>query len=174
MPSTKRWAERKRFIYRMRSESLCWLRRQQDETPATAATLGLFKPARIKRLLIQPEDDPAWTVDQLAKLKQAEQEEMFGTSVSLPELEKIPFKFTYEFDCTDPLCNGHSLLCTDWEMGETYRRFRDLYGQDGWEQKFRVNFERNMMDKKETHFYVGTVHQWPKSWIIVGLFYPPL
>ncbi len=23
------------------------------------------------------------------------------------------------------------------------------------------------------HFFVGTVHKNPKSWIIVGLFYPP-
>ena len=30
-----------------------------------------------------------------------------------------------------------------------------------------------MIEKFDTHFYVGTVHQHPKSWIIVGLFYPP-
>jgi len=30
-----------------------------------------------------------------------------------------------------------------------------------------------MINKYDTHFYVGTVHQHPDSWIIVGLFYPP-
>jgi hypothetical protein len=30
-----------------------------------------------------------------------------------------------------------------------------------------------MRDKYDTHFYVGTVHQHPATWIIVGLFYPP-
>jgi len=25
---------------------------------------------------------------------------------------------------------------------------------------------------KDTHFYVGTVKNYPKSWIVVGLFYP--
>ena len=30
-----------------------------------------------------------------------------------------------------------------------------------------------MIEKFDTHFYVGTVHRNPKSWIIVGLFYPP-
>jgi hypothetical protein len=25
----------------------------------------------------------------------------------------------------------------------------------------------------DTHFFVGTLHQYPKNWIIVGLFYPP-
>ena len=30
-----------------------------------------------------------------------------------------------------------------------------------------------MIQKNDTHFFVGTVHQHPGSWIIVGLFYPP-
>lgn len=29
-----------------------------------------------------------------------------------------------------------------------------------------------MIGVKDTHFYVGTIHQHPKEWIIVGLFYP--
>ena len=27
--------------------------------------------------------------------------------------------------------------------------------------------------KLDTHFYVGTIHQHPGEWIVVGLFYPP-
>jgi hypothetical protein len=30
-----------------------------------------------------------------------------------------------------------------------------------------------MINKYDTHFFVGTVHNHPKNWIIVGLFYPP-
>jgi hypothetical protein len=30
-----------------------------------------------------------------------------------------------------------------------------------------------MIEKYDTHFFVGTVHQHPKNWIIVGLFYRP-
>jgi hypothetical protein len=30
-----------------------------------------------------------------------------------------------------------------------------------------------MIEKNETHFFVGTVHKHPASWIIIGLFYPP-
>ena len=33
--------------------------------------------------------------------------------------------------------------------------------------------ENEMINKYDTHFYVGTVHQHPDAWIIVGLFYPP-
>jgi hypothetical protein len=38
---------------------------------------------------------------------------------------------------------------------------------------FRERFERDMIDRYDTHFMVGTVHKHPKNWIIVGLFYPP-
>ena len=43
----------------------------------------------------------------------------------------------------------------------------------GWEAKFRQRFETEMIQKNDTHFFVGTIHQHPGSWIIVGLFYPP-
>lgn len=46
------------------------------------------------------------------------------------------------------------------------------YGNQ-WEAKFRQRFETEMIGKSDTHFFVGTVHQHPGSWIIVGLFYPP-
>ena len=29
-----------------------------------------------------------------------------------------------------------------------------------------------MIEKNDTHFYVGTLHQYPGTWIIVGVFYP--
>jgi len=63
-------------------------------------------------------------------------------------------------------------MCTDWEMGQAYRRWRRDYGAD-WERVFRQRFEAEMIDKFDTHFFVGTVHQHPNNWIIVGLFYPP-
>jgi hypothetical protein len=64
------------------------------------------------------------------------------------------------------------MLCTDWEMSESYRRWRNQYGTN-WEAKFRQKYESEMIGKNDTHFYVGTVHQHPDAWIIVGLFYPP-
>ena len=63
-------------------------------------------------------------------------------------------------------------MCTDWEMGAAWRAWTKKYGS-GWEAKFRQKFEREMIEKFDTHFYVGTIHQHPNRWIIVGLFYPP-
>lgn len=88
------------------------------------------------------------------------------------ELEKIPFIFRYEFNCAEDSCPSHSLMCTDWEMGESYRRWKGEYGER-WEKKFRQRYEEEMIHKNDTHFYVGTVASHPHRWIIVGLFYPP-
>jgi hypothetical protein len=30
-----------------------------------------------------------------------------------------------------------------------------------------------MLNKNDTHFFVGTIHGHPQTWIIIGLFYPP-
>src|SRR5689334_5931600 len=88
------------------------------------------------------------------------------------QLEKIPYDFKYEFRCADPDCRGHKMSCTDWEIGQSYRQWRRDYGRD-WEAAFRNRYEREMIEKFDTHFFVGNLHQHPGTWIVVGLFYPP-
>jgi hypothetical protein len=29
-------------------------------------------------------------------------------------------------------------------------------------------------NERDLHFFVGNLHQYPGTWIVVGLFYPPL
>ena len=87
--------------------------------------------------------------------------------------KKIPVEFRYQFRCAEVTCRGHRIMCTDWEMGESYRRWRDQYGER-WEAMFRQRYERDMIEKNDTHFYVGNIHQHPDNWLIVGLFYPPM
>jgi hypothetical protein len=57
-------------------------------------------------------------------------------------------------------------------MGQSYRSWQEKYGDDR-EAAFRQKYENEMIDKFDTHFYVGTVHTHPKEWIIVGLFHSP-
>jgi hypothetical protein len=159
------WRARKDILRPLMRISMCQIKREQDANGHP--TLGVFRPARIKRLALQA-IAVDWSAEELAILKQ---DDMFKKSVS-QTLEKIPFKFVYEFECNDAGCKGHSMSCTDWEMAEAYRQWRVEYGDD-WESKFRQRFEREMIEKNDTHFMVGTVHKHPKNWIIVGLFYPP-
>lgn len=165
LPTAGSWAERRAWIDPLVSPSLCDLqnRWERDRAP----TLGVFRPGRIARLEIRPVA-ASWSPEQAGRLQQ---QAMFGTTPDTP-LEKLPYDFRYHFRCDSADCNGHSLKCVDWEMGQAYRRWRETYGDLGWEEKFRQRFEFEMQTRFDTHFYVGTVNQHPGSWIVVGLFYP--
>ncbi len=165
LPTADGWRARKEIVTKLQSPSLCWLQAERDRyhTP----TLGFFKPREITRLIIEPVN-AEWTPTELARLRQ---ESLFQTAPAR-ELEKLPYTFKYRFVCHDAACNGHTLSCTDWEMGQSYRKWSRHYGAE-WEAKFRQKYERDMIERFDTHFFVGTVHQHPNRWIIVGLFYPP-
>jgi hypothetical protein len=159
------WAARKKYIDPLKRHCLCCIKKEQEENGHP--TLGIFRPKEIKRLIIKP-SAPTWSQAQLNLLRQGH---LFETAPTT-ELEKVPFVFQYEFYCDEASCNGHTLICTDWEIGQSWRSWSRKYGND-WEAKFREKYETEMISKFDTHFYVGTIHQHPKSWIIVGLFYPP-
>jgi hypothetical protein len=160
------WRARKDKLRHLIRPSMCALERYRKEHGSP--TLGLFKPGRIERLVIEP-TAANWSLKEAAILNQ--QLLPFQTGPAQP-LEKIPFEFRYKFQCDHRSCGGHDMTCFDWEVGQSYRRWRDRYG-DHWEPKFRERYERDVIDKYDTHFYVGTLHQYPGTWIIVGLFYPP-
>jgi hypothetical protein len=156
---------RKEWVYPLKAHCMCCLQRERDAKKFP--TLGFVKPKNIKKLTIQA-DDPDWSASQLDVLRQGD---LFAQGPEA-ELQKVPYKFIYSFTCDHDDCNGHNMSCTDWEMGESWRRWKDKYG-DGWQDKFRQRYETEMIEKRDTHFYVGTVHTHPDAWIIVGLFYPP-
>jgi hypothetical protein len=166
IPTKDQWRARRELLKPLIRPSMCQIQRERDERGAP--TLGLFKPATIKRLVIDAAKQPTWTHQELTKLRQTL---LFQTAPS-QTLEKIPFDFRYEFRCSDAGCQGHRMLCTGWEMLESCRRWRNEYGA-AWQAKFKQRYESEMINKNDTHFYVGTVHQYPDAWIIVGLFYPP-
>lgn len=162
--SEDRWRHRKEIVFPLKRHCLCCIdqRREEDGSP----TLGIFKPRILRRLLIEA-DDSEWSPSQLARLRQYS---LFARTPA-KQLDKIPFKFRYEFQCDHDECPGHTISCTDWEMCQAYRKWRTQYGPQ-WEGKFREKFEGDMIEKNDTHFYVGTLHGHPATWIIVGLFYP--
>jgi hypothetical protein len=92
---------------------MCGIQRERDQNKSR--TLGLFKPLQITRLIIEPVA-AEWTPQELAKLQQTL---LFQTAPS-QMLQKLPFEFRYEFHCSDPACEGHKMMCTDWEMGSPF------------------------------------------------------
>jgi hypothetical protein len=166
LPTDEGWRARREALRPLARPSMCAIQRERGEKQYP--TLGFFRPAQIKRLAIERLKEVDWTPEQLGMLQQIP---MFQ-SAPPGTLEKIPWSFKYQFVCSDPHCTGHEMSCTDWEMGQSYRHWRKKYGI-GWEQKFRQRYEQEMINKYDTHFFVGTIHKHPHVWIIVGLFYPP-
>ncbi|MBD0371307.1 MAG: hypothetical protein ICV60_10765 [Pyrinomonadaceae bacterium] len=165
LPTDNEWQARKQRVYPLRVPSLCHLQRERDANKYP--TLGFFRPKVIERLRIT-KATPQWTQAQLDMLRQGHLFEVQPQA----ELEKVPFDFHYIFRCEDEACKGHALHCTDWEMGQAWRSWSKQYGAD-WEAPFRQRFETEMIERNDTHFYVGTIQRHPNRWIIIGLFYPP-
>lgn len=165
LSTASEWLARRNVILPLKSHCLCCLKEKRDAQGHP--TLGIFRPKVITELVITPES-ASWTDAQLSVPRQGH----LFVKPPKTELEKIPFSFRYGFRCAHDQCPGHKLICTDWEMGESWRQWKTRYG-NGWESKFRERYETDMIQKYDTHFYVGTVHQHPHIWIIVGLFYPP-
>jgi hypothetical protein len=165
LPTDHHWQARKDIILPLRAESMCAIQQQRDDYGAP--TLGIFKPASFS-LIIEQSEQPTWSEAQLSVLRQGD---LFDTDPP-EELEKVPFDFSYQCRCATSNCSGHRMKCTDWELGQSWRKWRDEYGAR-WQDAFRETYDRKMRDEYDTHFYVGTLNQYPNAWIIVGLFYPP-
>lgn len=159
------WLARREALKSLTSHCLCCLKEARDRDGYP--TLGFYKPKKIGKLFIE-EDDPNWSESDWGKLSQTS---MFDNAQA-KILEKIPYKFRYEVFCDEQNCRGHRMLCTDWELSQAYRKWNVQY-PDSWEGKLRQKFEHDMIERKDTHLFVGTVKAHPASWIIVGLFYPP-
>jgi hypothetical protein len=164
IPSDSGWKLRKEVVYPLKAESLCSLKAQRDTS--NAPTLGFFKPGATHSFRIEV-TGAEWTPEQKARLQQSS----FFDVKPREELEKVPYAFSYRFTCSTRGCPGHELMCTDWEMGESYRKWSKQYGPD-WERYFKKKYETEMILANDTHFFVGTLHEHPGTWIIIGLFYP--
>ncbi len=165
LSSQRNWAQRIAFLEPLKRRSLEEIWREQE---LDNISLGFFKPKCIDHLDIEPAT-AQWTQKQLASLQQ----QNFFIRDNPRPLEKVPYDFKYRFWCDDPRCKGHHAKIVDWEIYQSYRKWYNQYGPNDWEEKLRERYERDMQEKNDTHFFMGTLRAHPKSWIIIGLFYPP-
>ena len=162
------WSARAQFALKCRSSSLEELQAKQEED---RTSLGIFRPKRIDDLVIKP-DSAQWKASFQAAMRQARLWD--DRSVSKEPPRKVPFKFQYCFTCDDSGCHGHQMMIEDWEVGALYWRVRDKGASP--QEAARSVREKFLSDicgpDKDTHFYVGTVSAHPKSWVVIGVFYP--
>jgi hypothetical protein len=169
LSSGDNWAERSRCVLAKKSQSMeeLHIRQEEDRT-----SLGIFRPKEVSDLIITPAD-PDWKPGFKAALMQQRLWENRKASREPPR--KVPFKFQYKFSCDDSRCNGkHQMMIEDWEIGALYWNCVD--GGASPEEacrKVRQKFLGQICaSDRDTYFYVGTVLAHPKSWVVIGTFWP--
>lgn len=168
IPTYRDWQERSKYVLPLRSASMeaLWEQQTIDET-----SLGLIKPKVIKDLIVEPADRD-WKPSFYQELRQARLWEDRTTSREPPR--KVPFTFKYLFECDDPRCKGHRMMNEDWELGVLYWKLIDGgASEDEACQKVKQRFFDDLCGpKKDTHFFMGTVLSHPRSWVVIGVYYP--
>lgn len=165
IPTDAGWSQRNALLLPKAIPSLEWLNETRQDILST--TICLIRPAHIERLEIDPTPD-----DDIMRQQQNQQElhqqlNWFEGDPNL--LEIIPYSFRYRFRCNDERCTGHRMKIVDWEIAQSYRRWRDR--PQGWEGMIRQKYEQELV-QKHLQLFLGTMRLYPSKWIIIGLYYP--
>lgn len=159
------WEVRNKVVLPLVSKSLESL---QQMTDMDHTSLGLIKPKEITDFTI---DSKAGSTDEEEILKEV-QTQMTLEGEARTDLEDIGYNFRYHFYCMGENCKGHNIMCEDWEMLESWRKWKRRYrDRETFVERFRQTYLDRMRDKN-LHFFVGT-HSRFNTWLIIGLYYPP-
>lgn len=162
--TTNNWQERKSLVLSLQFRSIA-------DIQAQGKSLGIIKPKSIERFFSK-KTSREWNQKQQTVLNQLD---LFEPNI---DLEKIPYQFVYQFTDEDNVPHKYSI--SDWEIMELYRKCRDrsqLLGLEAEQyalEKVRQKLEDDFLESKDLYFIVGNIKNHAKSFMIIGLFYPPL
>jgi len=162
--TTNNWQERKSLVLSLQFRSIA-------DIQAQGKSLGIIKPKSIERFFSK-KTSREWNQKQQTVLNQLD---LFEPNI---DLEKIPYQFFYQFTDEDNVPHKYSI--SDWEIMELYRKCRDrsqLLGLEAEQyalEKVRQKLEDDFLESKDLYFIVGNIKNHAKSFMIIGLFYPPL
>lgn len=167
VPASKIWAERRDWLIHEHTlfPSVRALRDAQREK---GTSLGIVKPARLKRVLIQSKD-PKEIREAIAKKDSiVNQLDLFEEK---KDLYILPVRIMIEFACHDPQCTGHSMSVLDWEFGQLYRK---LVTGPEWQAKIVTKIRDDIFGpKRDTYLILGNMAAHPRTFCVLGFFWPP-
>lgn len=158
------WRERRRLIDPLPIHTLNELRQLYD---IDRTSLGIVQPTRVHNVVIE-EADREWKPEWQALFQQLQ---LFGPPPKL--LKKIPFKFSYVFECSDSE-KPHKAMIEDWELGVLFLNEVDRLGD---EERAAASVRAKYLDEmcapnRDTRLFVGTTFPY-NSWVVLGVFWPP-
>lgn len=172
IPSREGWVRRRRWVEPLLVPSMCEVRRRerQDRT-----SLAVFRPQHVDDLVIEDRDIDA---DKRAVARAfAAQRDLFSglgrdeRPSQLRALEQIPYAFKYRYHCADTDCGGHEQSIIDWEIAQYYRQ---VSRRSDWRERLRTRWLEDLCGPdKDTAFFVGNQHLHPRTFMILGVWWPP-
>lgn len=133
-------------------------------------SLGLIKPRKVLSLAVEPNGAFSWDKQRLAELAAAG--DLFRDQRSI--LEPAPYRLKYHYLCMQEACKGHTQTLIDWEAGQAAREWRAKgYTEERLPDLLQEKFLGQMCGPdRDTYFYLGNQHQYPQSFLVLGVFWP--
>lgn len=160
------WRARRPLVEPLMASSMCAIQREQREL---GTSLGVFRPREVIDLRIEPvEESP----DKRRMAAAAAAQKSLFDEAEVTALEQVPFAFKYHYVCSDPSCRTHTQTIIDWEIAQYYRNVRRTAD---WRDRVRGRWLGELSGRgKDTAFIVGNQHQHPTSFLVLGVWWPPL
>jgi len=161
------WHERKKLVLPLLDKSIEELQSMIKNKERPGKSLGLIKPNVISDFIIEG-TSREWSSKQKAILRQ---KNLFE---EIKDLDKIPYKFSYKFKCSDERCKGHKLMIEDWEIYELYRKcLTEHKNEKNALLKVREKYS-GYLKNNDVYFVVGTQreHHFKKTFVLISIFAP--
>ena len=160
------------------SERLKWILKcpqflNIEEAKNSTYSLGVIKVDKLVDLEFCHEPQQ-WTPEQLSKLSQQLQDDLFSDEEFEIEasrrLEKIPYGFYYHFQSGGSK-SIQRLRITDWEICQLYRNTR-CQDESVWQEKMRQMYLEKF-SKQDVYLIVGNQHRFQDQWLCIGVVHLP-
>lgn len=169
VPSKGDWLARRNLLGDLLGQTtLCQLMRVQDGSLPPSLGLVAVMPGATAEVV----DGPVWSPEKELRADLAAAPHLLRDNELVP-LRPPDYQVRYRWKCADRNCEGHTHSSFDWEVGASAYRWRTKYPD------VRIplleSFGSKMLGPgKDTHFFVGNQHQRPRSFLVLGAYYPKL
>lgn len=161
------WEKRKSIVLKLPVKSMCQVYKDVDNSDLS---LGLIKPENVTF---------EWAKKSLSnqEARKACYAQLSLFNKRKVPIEEIPLDFYYKFKCANVAeCPSHKLSIIDWELRQSYRKWRTQYPN---EKILLEKIEQQWLnisntEKKDVYFYVGNTKRWRRTFMVLGVFYPVL
>lgn len=169
LPSDRNWIERRAVIDKMPVSTVIQLRDRHEADKAAKrqpVSLGIVRPTRIVDVRVEPVSGE-WKPEWKAMLAQGN---LFGEE--LKEIKKLPYKWSYVFECEDSEGTPHTAMNEDWEIGVLFwKELETLGSPEKAAESVRKKCLQMVAEDRDTRFFMGTVFPY-NTWIVLGVFWP--